>query len=272
MSTDFAAQADIINEASTDSAPEMPSPPDPHVQLMRGIYQKTDTIDKWHDVAEIRELTGEDEEYLDSVAGKKEGLTFTQYMTLLLQRGVLSIGDLDVQSHPEVVNKLIMADRELLFLALVKATYGNERSIRAICGNCGQDNTIVIELDKDFDIREPEFDPREDQVIHTSKGDVRLKLPNGEDMDAVQADQSLSDAQGNTILLSRCAVWPEGEGPVDKQEWARKLNVGDRKKLLNAIVETSASFGPDLKGVDTQCAECGKDMAISLDWVSLLFG
>jgi hypothetical protein len=272
MSTDdFSAQADIINQASADPVPEMVSPPDPHVQLLRGIYQKTDEVDKWHDVAEVRELTGEDEEYLDAVARKDKDISFTKYMGMLLQRGVLSIGDLDVQKAPQVVDKLIMPDREMLFLAMVKATYGPTRTIRAVCRACGTDNTIVIELDEDFAIKQPEFDIRKDIKVDTSKGVVRLRLPNGEDMEAIQGDKDLTDAQTNTLMLARCSVWDDDKSEKERAEWARTLSIADRKLLLNCLLDISA-IGPDLRGVDTHCAECGQDMAIALDWVSLLFG
>jgi hypothetical protein len=270
--TDFASQADIINEASADPAPEMPVPPDPHVTLLRGIRQVTDEIDVWHDIAEVRELTGEDEEYLAATAGKaKDGMSFTKYMGTLLQRGVLKIGDLDVQKHPSVIDKLIMADREVLFLAMVKATYGPTRKLRVICGQCGADNTVEIELDEDFKVTEPTFDVRKDMVVQTSKGQVRLRLPNGEDMEAVQSNDKLTDAQVNTLMLARCSVWDPEDAPLDKEAWARKLNVSDRKLLVSRMLEAS-NFGPNLEGVETQCAECGENMAISLDWVSLLFG
>lgn len=270
--TDFASQADIINEASADPAPAMPGPPDPHVLLLRGIRQVNDEVDVWHDIAEVRELTGEDEEYLAATANKaKEGMSFTKYMGTLLQRGVLSIGDLDVQKHPSIIDKLIMADREMLFLAMVKATYGPTRKLRVICGQCGADNTVEIELDEDFKVTEPTFDIRKDMVVKTSKGPVRLRLPNGEDMEAVQSDSKLTDAQVNTLMLARCSVWDEEDAPADKEAWARKLNVADRKTLVKKMLEAS-NFGPNLEGVETQCAECGENMAISLDWVSLLFG
>lgn len=268
---DYSAQADIINEAMADPVPEMVSPPDPHVQLIRGIYQKTDEVDKWHDVAEVRELTGEDEEYLDSVARKDKSISFNKYMSMLLQRGVLTIGDLDVQEAPQVIDKLIMPDREVLFLAMVKATYGDTRTIRAICRVCGADNTIVIELDKDFVIREPDYDIHQDLPVKTSKGEVRLRLPNGEDMDKLQGDDTLTDAQTNTLMLARCVQWPEGKAPADREEWARTLSIADRKLLINTMLEATA-IGPDMRGVDTHCAECGEEMAVTLDWVSLLFG
>ncbi len=272
MSDDFSAQADIINTASADEAPEMPAPSDPHVQLIRGIHQLTDEVDVWHDIAEVRELTGEDEEFLAASANKsKEAMSFTKYMGILLQRGVLKIGDLDVQQTPQVIDKLVTPDREILFLAMVKATYGPTRKLRVLCGNCGADNTVEIELDEDFTIVEPKFDVRKDIVVKTSKGPIRLRLPNGEDYEAVQKDESLTDAEVNTLMLARCSVWDPKDKPASTEKWARGLGIADRKLLIQILLD-SALFGPDLEGVETQCAECGNDLAISLDWVSLLFG
>jgi hypothetical protein len=270
--SDLAAQADIINAASADPAPEMAPPPSPTVQLLRGIHQITDEVDVWHATAEVRELNGEDEEFLAATAAKaKDGMSFTKYMATLLQRGVLKIGDLDVQAFPAVIDKLIMADREILFLEMVKATYGATRKIRVICGHCSQDNTVEIELEEDFKVKPPSFDVRKELEVDTSKGIVRLRLPNGEDMDLIQKDDKLTDAQVNTLMLARCSVWEKGKEPADREQWARQLSVADRKTLISSLLE-AANFGPDLEGVETQCVECGNDMAISLDWVSLLFG
>jgi len=162
---------------------------------------------------------------------------------------------------------LVLGDRDLLYLHIVRATYGDTRLIKMPCAHCGQLNDVTLELDKDFPIVYPEFDIRKGLVVSTSKGDITLRLPNGEDTVAVQKDGK-TDATMNTAMLARCAVWPEGKAPADPTKWARTLGLGDRKKLVNALL--GAEIGPKMGEVETQCASCGKDMPILLDWVSLL--
>lgn len=260
------AEAARINEAISDPVPTMPDAPSTTVELLRGLYESNDDGGVWHTEAEIRELNGEDEEYLASIESKK-GLMYSEYMSALLSRAVIRIGTIEVKNSTKVIDKLILGDRDLLYLGIVKATYGDTRLIKMTCGKCGAMNDVDLELDKDFPITYPDFDTREGIVVETSKGVITLRLPNGEDTVAVQKD-SKTDAELNTLMLSRCAVWPEGEAPSNAAKWARSLNLADRKKLVNALL--AVEIGPKMEEVETQCASCGESMPILLDWVSLL--
>lgn len=265
------AQADAVNEAIADPVPEMPDAPGTSVELMRGIYEDNEDGGVWHTIAEVRELNGEDEEYLASIEGK-DGLLYTEYMTALLSRAVVRVGDLDIPSGSAasaILNKLILGDRDLLYLAIMKATYGDTRDVRMACISCAAMNDVVLELDTDFPITKPDFDVQKGIDVETSKGVVTLRLPNGEDTLAAQKN-SKNDAELNTVMLSRCVVWPKGKAPKDPVKWARSLKVPDRKKLIKALLEIE--IGPQMEGVETQCASCGKNMPILLDWVSLLLG
>lgn len=264
------SEADTINALATDPVPRMVAPLSTEIQLLRGIAQKKDdgsTV--WHDVAHVNEITGEDEEALSALTSKGKDLTYTEYMNALLEKAVVLIGDLKVSEYPGIMNKLILADRDMLFLGVVRATYGVKREIRVGCPSCRETNDVEIDLDEDFAISKPDFDVREPISVETKKGIIKLRLPNGEDTIFSQK-KAKTDAELNTAMLARCAVWEDGEGPPDPLEWARKLNVADRRKLVNTLLDIK--LGPDLGAVDTQCAHCGKDLPIQLDWVNLLFG
>jgi hypothetical protein len=261
-------EADIVNNAvAADPVPTMPGSLDTSVQLLRGLGQKLDDgDDTWHDVAYVKELTGADEEYLATLETKK-GLTYTEYMTALLERSVERVGTLVVKDMPGLLNKLILADRDMLFLGIVRATYGTTRDLQVICPKCQTQNDVTLDLDADFPVTQPGFDLREPIDVQTKKGVIHLRMPNGED--TIKAQQkSTSDAELNTIILSRCAMWDEGTAPADPVDWAKGLNIADRRKLVNTLI--NIEIGPKLEGVETQCATCGEDMPILLDWVSLL--
>jgi len=259
--------ADVINEAIQDPVPSMGDAPNSVIELMRGIHQST--TDRWHTTAEVRELNGEDEEYLASIENKK-GLLYSEYMTAVLSRAVVRIGDIVVNGPDatKIINKLMLGDRDLLYLEIVRATYGSERTIKMPCPKCGSVNDVTIELDNDFPVKYPDFDVRQGLKVETSKGIITLRLPNGGD--TVEANKSAkNDAETNTVMLARCAVWPEGEAPDNPMKWARSLSLGDRRKLVDALL--AVEVGPKMEEVETQCASCGADMPILLDWVSLLF-
>jgi len=261
------SDVDKINDAVEDPVPHVASAPDTHVKLLRGLY--TPATEQWHDLAEVRELTGEDEEYLASIE-KKKGLLYAEYMNAILSRAVIRIGSVDVagSENPEqYINKLVLGDRDLLYLAIVKATYGDERTINVACTKCGKLNDVVLELNKDFPVSRPDFDIREGLKVETSKGVITLRLPNGQD--TIEGNKlAKNDAELNTVLLARCAKWADGEAPDNPMRWARSLSIRDRRALVDALL--AVEIGPKLEEVNTQCASCGEEMPILLDWVSLL--
>jgi len=257
--------AEAINEAVADPIPSMQRPLSNQIELIRGLQETVDGVATWHTVATTKELTGADEEYLASIENE-DGLTYTEYMNAILQRAVVKIGDLVVADIPGIVNRLILPDRDMLFLGVLRSTYGTEREIRAMCEACGSMNDIVINLDEDFPIKRPAFDVKQPIEVRVGDAVYKLRLPNGED--TIEAQKvSKTDAQLNTVMLSRCSVFGEIR-PQDTLEWARNLNVNTRRKLVNTLLDLD--LGPALEGVDTHCAECGKPMPILLDWVSLL--
>jgi hypothetical protein len=267
MST--AGEAATLNNAISDPAPEAQVAFDGHYELLRGLRDTSSGAEVWHTTAFVRELTGEDEEFLASIE-KKPDLTYTDYMNALLGRSVVTIGDIAVEGSADVLNKLILADRDILFLATAKSTYGRVRELRSQCSACGAWNDIEIDLVDDFPIQNADFDVKTPIRVELSKGvTVHLRLPNAADTIAAQKD-SKTEAEVNTVMLSRCAVWDDDDAPADPLEWARTLNLSDRKKLVRALVSTK--IGPEMKEVETHCASCGADMPLLMDWVSLLLG
>lgn len=260
--------ADAINSASAEPVPEVGEAPNTIIRLIRGLREETSDGVVWHDSAEVRELTGEDEEYLASIENKK-GLTYSEYMSALLARATVRIGGIQVNNEVKIVDKLILGDRDLLYLNIVRATYGQTRTIRMRCKECNESNDVEIDLDDDFPLMEHSFDPKHGIDVQTSKGLMTLRLPNGEDTVIVQKSTQ-NDAELNTAMIARCAEWSPGQEPSDREAWARRLSIADRRALVNALL--SARVGPQIGEVKTQCAVCGEDMSIMLDWVSLLFG
>lgn len=260
------SEIDEINSAIADPVPQVSAPFNPVVKLIRGLVQSTEDGEVWHDTAEVRELTGADEERLAAISGKKD-TTYSDYMTEILTLAVTRIGDIEVQGRKAVIDKLMLADRDVLYLAIVKATYGLTREFVVTCPSCGEKNEITINLDEDFSYVEPDFDVRKGLEVEVSFGTVKLRLPSGEDTNAVKKVID-NEAALNTLMISRCVVWPEGEEPTNKEQWARNLNVRDRRKITQVLLE--AEVGPQMGEVDTQCAYCEATLPLMLDWVSLL--
>lgn len=259
--------ASAINDALNDKVPSMPEPANNVVTLLRGVLHTSPDGETWHTEAQVRELTGADEEHL-AVVSKKKDLLYSEYMTEILKLAVVKVGTVSVSEHPAVIDSLIFADRDMLYLGIIKATYGREKLLTYVCQKCSTANDLHIDLLNDFPVKEPSFDLQKGMEVETSKGTITLRLPSGGDVSTIQK-KSGSDAELNTLMLSKCAVWPKGKAPADPVAWARNLNVADRRKLVNALLDIEV--GPKLGEVDTQCAACGEESPLALDWVSLLF-
>jgi hypothetical protein len=253
-----------LDSALQDPVPEMPNPLSAHVELQCGLYHN----ETWKVTAEVRELTGADEEYLAAVEAKSD-LVYAEYMTALLKRAVISIDDVSVQEHPEVIDQLIISDRDLLFIGIIKATYGREREFTTRCPSCREQNNVVLNVDDDFPVQTPTVNLQKPLEIKLKSGyKVKLRMPNGVDS-AYVGKQSTSIASQNTMMIARCSVWEDGKKPDDLEEWAKSLGIADRSKLIKAL--TGVKAGPKMEGVNVQCAHCGYDMPIRVDWISLLF-
>lgn len=257
---------DQINEAARSDAPRLIDPQPNKVELLRGL-QVEETGD-WQTVATVKELTGADEEHLAQL-GARDSINATDYMTGVLECGVVSIGDLP--GSQEYIDKLVLPDRDMLFLGIMKATYGDEREIQVTCGKCQHDQGIVLELDKDFIIIGTDRDLRTPMTVKLSKGDVQFRLPNGE-MTSYALSKHDSIAHMNTLIIAQCVITKDDAPLEERIEWARDLPVPDRKKVDKALTEQVQDVGPQLGEVEARCANCETDLPLMMDWVSLLLG
>jgi hypothetical protein len=259
--------ATAFNEVIQEKAPEIANPESNEVHLMRGLIDPSSG--EWQTVAVVRELTGADEEYLARVEAK-QNVTYAEYMSSLLRRATVSVGSLDIANRPELLDNLIIGDRDSLFLGIIKCTYGPERTFQTRCGACEQKNDITINLDEDFGYDKPDVDLRKPIPITLKSGEViNLRLPTGSDS-AYVAKNATSPAHQTTLMISRCTIWEEGAKPQNIEEWARNLSVVDRNTLVRTL--TDLNVGPKIGEVNVQCAHCKEDIRIVIDWISLLLG
>jgi len=256
----IAAQADALSSALEEAVPEMAPAPDTVVKLMRGVYNKE--LDTWETSAVVRELNGYDEEALSSHDNKST--VYAEYMSFLLRRAVVSVGSVIIKDNPQVIDELIIGDRDALFLGVIKATYGNTREYQVVCDSCNETNDVFVGVDE-FPVREAKHDLKEPLKVALKNGsEVSLRLPNGLDSKIV-ATKGKTTPEQNTIMLSRCVI-----GVDNAADWARNLNMADRTEIINALLD--AQPGPQIGEVKAPCAHCSEQMIIMLNWASLLFG
>lgn len=261
--SDISSAASTINAVMADPVPKIDAVRDTVVELVKGIY----TTLGWERHAIVREMNGSDEEYLASLESRS-ALSYPEYMSAMLKRTVVSIGDIEIRTRPEVIDDLIVGDRDLLFLAVVKATYGNIRVFSVTCPACGETSDLNVDIDEDFPMQgthEEAIAPIE--VTLRNGVTYSFQLPTGGDTKVV-SKKGKSIAEQNTVMISRCLLSPTVY--PNKEQWARSLNIADRGEIITALLETRV--GPKAGEVNDPCPNCGEMIRVNLDWVSLLFG
>lgn len=260
------SEANEVNAALREPVPELHSPESVSAVLQRGLIDPATGL--WQTDAEIREMTGSDEEYMASLEAK-DSLTYAEYMSTLLKRAVLRVGTIDIANIPSALDNLTIGDRDILFLAVIKATYGKTKDFKAECVSCGELNDIVVNLDEDFPIQKPNVDLRSTRSFTLRNGKViKIRVPTSADNTQVAKSAKNASSQ-NTLMIAKCVVWEDGEtAPVDMEEWSKSLNVSDRNKLVRSLLDVQA--GPKLEAVNVHCAHCNEEMIIRIDWISLL--
>lgn len=109
-----AATQALLKEDRNSGEPVISTPGEKHVTLERGICRDG----TWYREAEVKELTGADEEAI-AAAGSS---SYKVFDTLLL-RGVRTVGNETM--NRKLAAELLIGDRELLVMAVRRATFGD---------------------------------------------------------------------------------------------------------------------------------------------------
>lgn len=244
-------------EVAAVEAPAFTAAPSGAVTLLAGIYRPFEgelIMD-----AEVRELTGADEEAVSKISDMGKGL-----MTIL-QRGTVTIGE----EHATValLDKLLAGDREWLLLAIRKMTFGSDVNISTACHVCGNISEFNIDLDTDVKVKKLE-DPTEDRAfsVECKVGTVRVLLPNGAVQKKLITSTDKTGAELDTVLLQECIESINGM-PIMNPKQILNLGLADRRKLLKEISERN--IGPELSNIQKACPSCDEEVTISLSLAEL---
>lgn len=219
-------------------------------------------------VATVRELTGEDEEYLVREL-RGSFVANAVFLDRILQRTVTNLqtseGDSDGAPSQWALRNLWIGDRLTIALVVRMLTYGTDYELPQVtCRVCSQEFGVVVELNKDIVVAP--FNGHETVKAELRNGHVAtLRLPTGQDeLEAIgNAEQPNSIPKQVTVSIDRCVVELDGKrGPFTGL--GEKLGSADRKKIMDALAD--ASFGPKLEEVKLPCSKCGStsDYALSI--------
>ena len=231
---------------------EITPPSDTIVTLPGGYITSTGEVIT---EAEVRELNGKDEEAISrsSSAGKS--------MLTILQRGTVRVGK--EQATEELLDKMLSGDRDMLILAIFKATFGNEAPINAYCTTCAEFKPATVDITEDIKVKKLK-DPINDRVfiVEGRNKNFTVQLPTGVTQKELLLNADKTAAELNTLLLENTVI-KIGDSPVASKAQVQNLGLADRKKIIEAINERIA--GPQFDSLTVQCPDCEGEVTIPIN-------
>jgi hypothetical protein len=256
-----AATAALLTSDRGTDMPVIKPAPDTHLQLEQGLQINGE----FHRDAEVRELSGLDEEAL-----ARCGADSAKLLETLVIRGTRTVGTQSMSKT--VADQLLIGDREALILGIRRVTFGETVDFENLpCPHCGERSDVQFALDE-VPVRHLE-DPEQTEFAvplrHGATGYVRL--PNGADQMAIRSLNTTLDAVQNSLMLGRCILRVEhADGSTSKAsaELPKTLPMGDRFTLMNFLIDTQP--GPRFNDCKFVHEVCDQEVALPLT-LAMLF-
>lgn len=254
----LAMAAKVLNEVEQGSEEEVDitSPGDGFVDLPGGYLDLDGAL---HTTAEVRELTGSDEEHLSKITSTGRSVL------AILDRAVMRVGS-HQKVTPAMLDQMLTGDWEAMLLAIRRATFGNDVEYRLSCPACGQRSEISIDLSS---VPVRSLDGPEDRVftVETRKHTYLVSLPMGSThREILGGREDRTEAEIATLILRDCISEIDGRPSLGISE-ARRMGLGDREAVLKEIA--SRAPGPRLLEATAECPSCGEEAAAPLSIAAL---
>lgn len=255
--TENAAQAnqllaEVMAEPVQEETAQITSPADTTVTLPGGYVAFTGEV---HRTAEVRELTGRDEEIIAKAGGS------SRIFSAILTRGTVSIGEMPAEER--LLDNLLIGDREAILLGIYKATFGPTATVNSWCTGCS--TTKEIELNIDADIKTKVLvDPVNDRgfTLKGKKNNYTVMLPTGATEKALAVDPTKNYAEKVTILLESTVVEINGSPVVSKSQ-VQNLGLVDRNKIAEEIAKRNP--GPIFEDIKMACPDCEGEIVVPVN-------
>jgi hypothetical protein len=236
----------VLNKIQNEQAPvekaKLQSPADTSVTLPGGYVNAAGEVIK---VAEVRELTGKDEELFTKA--NSVGKMFS----IILSSGVVSVGNLPATE--QLLDDLLAGDRDTLMLGIYKATFGNTATIGGYCKGCSDFKSIEIDIDEDIKILTLN-DPINDRgFTYQGRREYGVMLPNGSIQKELRSNSDRTLAELTTVLLEKTVLSIDGSPSLGKFQ-IQNIGIVDRKALAEEISKRSP--GPVFDDIVVQCPDC----------------
>lgn len=264
VSLDFISTEDdpeLASQASeaalTGDRPLMANAPSGQVELPGGWFDPQGNL---LTSAVVKELTGHAEEKLSRIDLQAN---FPLFLQTLTRFGLENIGG--HEPTDQMMNDLLIGDREALILGIRIATYGPEVEMHIQCPECRAEEDIAIELDKDIPVDKMAEPEKREYEVELRNGRTAIVHPTTCGIQDLIWDPKKTAAEMKTAALDRCVRTIDGR-PVTTEE-IRDLGLADRNALITKL--TDLQPGPDFGGVKIPCESCGQEFNILLDLTDL---
>lgn len=209
--------------------------------------------------AEVRELTGRDEEAISKVTTLVKGLN------TVLSRGLIRVGE-QTKIDDTLLNNMLAGDRDYVLLRIYVATFGAEVDVERYCDTCLTVVPLKVDLLKDVTVKRLDNPADRRFTVATSVGEVMVDLPTGYTQKELMAAENKTMAELSTLLLENTVMQVDGR-PVVGKSVILDLSIRDRRKINEAIAEHT--MGPQMQDVKAECKVCGSAVGVPLSIAAL---
>lgn len=242
---------DVLSDAPQElEAAELTPPFDNVVDLPAGLILDGQVIT----TAEVRELTGRDEEAILKAPNVGRALT------TILSRGVVRIGELPAEEA--LLDKMFVGDRDMLLLGIYRATFGDTAELTGYNIETGDAMTVEVDLLKDIPVKKM-VDPINERIftVKGAKNEFVVTLPTGATQKELFASADKSVSELTTTLLYNCILEINGKN-VFSIDQIRNLGLKDRQLVNEEIVKRTP--GPQFNEFKLPDPETGGEVVVPI--------
>ncbi len=265
VAVDPMASPDQANAAASavlaEPVPLLEVPPPSIIPLLAGWRDGEGTL---HMKATVRELNGEDEEFI--ARETQTVLSPVDFVDLILRRATMALGP--HVPTPAELDQLLIGDRLMLAMAIRRMTYGPDWEVEGfMCRICSKPFDVIIELDKDISIKPlKEAGKQLIEVALRHGHTAEVNLLNGASQKAALGDGTRTNAEEISTVIDKSLVSIDGV-PTNGAALAKRMGLKDRHSIIEALNE--AQPGPQMGEVSVPCSACGQTATYALNMVDL---
>lgn len=243
----------LAEPAEKDKKVDVKFPTDATVELPGGYISSAGEVVK---TAEVRELTGRDEEAIARTG------SIPRALNAILTRGVTKVGV--EAATEEVLDLLLGGDRDELLLGIYRVTFGNPAKLSGYCGTCDVVKDVSVDLHTDIK-RKILADPVNDRnftVTGRTGVEYDVTLPIGRAQREMSDNLEKTSPELATILLTHCVEKINGMAVYDKRQI---LDIGAADRDLIAQEISTRLAGPQFNDITVACNDCGEEVVVPIN-------